>query len=310
MKKICFCLSILAFVPFLPAPPTAAQEASPEESSSYQAWFAANGANDLAKAADLAQAYLDQFPKGKYADYLGKWLVGTRGSLFNEAIKKKDMAEMLRIGEAQLKRDPKDLTYLYWMALNLRQNELLGGKAVHSKEAADFSKRAIELIESGGQPAGVDAAKWNKDANLAWLHQDLALVAAEGGSKDEALKEYETASGLAPKDVAIQARGNLGCGSIHKDRYDEAVAKYQALPEAERSPGSPSPEATRLIDEANANADKAIDCWARFLGVTKGTASEAVRSKMEATLAALYKYRHPDEPQGYQALVEKYAPAP
>ena len=309
MRKVCVCISILVVL-LAPARPSAAQETSPEEGSAYQAWFAADAAKDQPKAMDAAQAYLDQYPKGKYADYLGKWLTEARGSLFNEAMKKKDMAEMIRIGELQLKRDPKDLTYLYWMALSLRQNELLGGKPVHAREAADFSKRAIELIESGAQPAGVDAAKWNKDANLAWLHQNLALLAAEGGNKDDALKEYETASGLAPKDVAIQARGALGCGSIYKDKYDAAVAKYQALPEAERSSASPSPEAKQLIDDANANADKAIDCWARFLAVTKGTASEAVRSKMEATLAAMYKYRHPEEPEGYKALVEKLAPAP
>lgn len=307
---VCFCLPILASVLFVPAPSAVAQETSPEEASAYQAWFAADAAKDLPKGADLAQAYLDQYPKGKYADYLGKWLTETRWTLFNEAIKKKDMAEMVRIGEARLKRDAKDLTYLYWMSLNLRQHELLAGKADHSKEAADYSKRALELIESGAKPLGVDAAKWNKDANLAWLHQNLALLAAEAGNKDDALKEYETASGLAPKDVAIQARGALGCGGIYKDEYDEAVAKYQALPEAERSAASPSPEAKQLIDDANANADKAIDCWARFLGVTKGTASEAVRSKMEATLAAMYKYRHPEEPEGYKALVEKNAPAP
>jgi hypothetical protein len=311
MKKLCFCLLILAFVPFVPAPPAAAQEASLEEASAYQAWFAANAKNEVPKAAELAQEYLDKFPSGQYAEYLGKWLTGTRWNLFNEAIKKKDMGEMVRIGEARLKRDPKDLTYLYWMSLNLRQNELLGpAEVAHAKEAADFSKRSIELIEAGGQPAGVDAAKWNKDANLAWLHQNLALLAAKGGSKDEALEEYDASSKLAPSDVGIQARNTLGCGSIYKDRYDEAVAKYQALPEAERSAESPSEAATKLVDEANANADKAIDSWARFLGVTKGAASEAVRSRMEATLAALYKYRHPDEPEGYKALVEKYSPAP
>lgn len=310
MRKLSFCLFILASVAFLPAPSALAQEASLEEASAYQAWLAANTAKDVAKASELARAYLAQFPKGLYADYLGKWLAGAQGALFNEAIKKKDMAEMVRLGELRLKEDPKDLTYLYWMALNLRQNELLGSaEATHSKQAADYSKRSIELIEAGSQPAGVDAAKWNKDANLAWLHQNLALIAATAGDKDEALKQYEQSSALAPSEIAIQARNTLGSGSIYKEKYDEAVAKFQALPEAERSPEKPSPAATELIDQANQGADKAIDAWAHFLGVTKGSAAE-VRSKMEATLAAFYKYRHPDEPEGYKALVEKYTPAP
>jgi tetratricopeptide (TPR) repeat protein len=192
------------------------------------------------------------------------------------------------------------------MALNLRQNELLGaGADPHADEAVEFSRKAIERIEAGAVPVGVDAAKWNKDANLAWLHQNLALVAAKQGKTDEALAAYEKSSALSPKDVALNARNTLGCGTLHKAKYDQAVAQYQALPEAARTSDPPAAEATAAIDLANREADAAIDCWARFMAVTASSPSE-VRTKVEQALAALYQYRHPDEPQGYQALVEKH----
>jgi hypothetical protein len=301
-------------------PSVFAQQASPspapeavdvEEVVAYQAWTAAS-TTDPAKAAELAQAYLEKYPKGQYSEYLSKWLVGVQWNQFNEAIKKKDIAEMVRIGQKRLAVDPQDINFLYWMALNLRQHELLGSpEPAHTKEARDFSRRAIDLVGSGARPVGVDPAKWNKDANLAWLHQNLALLAAKAGDDKEALAQYETSSALAPKDAGILARNSLGCATIHKAAYDAAAARYQAVPEAERSGETPSPAAREALDAANQEADAAVQCWARFLGVTKGSAAtEELRSKVEAALAAVYKYRHPDEPEGYKALVDGFVLKP
>ena len=291
---------------WLAAGPLWAQgEASVEEVTAYTAFHAAQTAGDAAKATTLAREYLQKFPKGQYADALTKWLGAARWGRFNEAIKKKDMAGMVTVGREALAEDPGDVNYLYWTAVNLRQNELLAGGDQNAEAAAEFSRKAIERIEAGAVPVGVDAAKWNKDAVLAVLHQNLALVAARQGKSDEALQHYEKSSTLAPKDVAINARNTLGCGTLHKSKYDDAVAKYQALPEAARTSDPPAAEATATIDQANKEADAAIDCWARFLAVTAANPSET-RNKVEQALGALYQYRHPDEPQGYQALVEKY----
>jgi tetratricopeptide (TPR) repeat protein len=286
--------------------PLVAQEGNVEEVTAYGAFHAAQTAGDTAKATELARAYLEKFPKGQYAEFLSKWLTGARWARFNEAIKKKDMAAMVTVGREGLAADAGDINYLYWMALNLRQNELLGaGADTHADQAVEFSRKAIERIEAGAVPVGVDAAKWNKEANLAWLHQNVALVAAKQGKTEEALAAYDKSSALAPRDVALNARNTLGCGTLHKSEYDKAVAQYQALPEAARTSDPPAAEATAAIDQANREADAAIDCWARFMAVTAANPSE-VRNKVEQALAALYQYRHPDAPQGYQALVEKY----
>ena len=296
---------VLAAALLAVAPLHAQQEGNVEEVTAYSAFHAAQTAGDTAKATELARAYLEKFPKGQYAEFLTKWLTGARWTRFNEAIKKKDMAAMVAVGREALAQDPSDLNYLYWMAVNLRQNELLGaGADPNADAAAEFSRKAIERIEAGAVPVGVDAAKWNKDANLAWLHQNLALVAAKQGKTDEALQHYQKSSELAGKDAAVLARNTLGCGTLHKSRYDEAVAQYQALPEAARTSDPPAAEATAAIDLANREADAAIECWARFLAVTAGSPTD-IRTKVEQALAALYQYRHPDEPKGYEALVEK-----
>jgi tetratricopeptide (TPR) repeat protein len=303
MKKT---VLVLAAAWLAAGPLWAQEEANLEEVTAYTAFHAAQTAGDTAKATELARAYLEKFPKGQYADALTKWMGAARWGRFNEAIKKKDMAGMVTIGREGLAQDPNDINYLYWMAVNLRTNELLGGgSAANVDAAAEFSRKAIERIEAGAVPIGVDAAKWNKDATLAVLHQNLALVAAKQDKVEEALQEYEKSTALAPKDLAINARNTLGCGTLHKSAYDDAVQKYQALPEASRTSDPPAAEATAAIDLANKEADAAIDCWARFLAVTAANPSET-RNKVEQALGALYQYRHPDQPQGYQAIVEKY----
>jgi tetratricopeptide (TPR) repeat protein len=303
MRKTIFVLAAaLLTAPLL----RAQQEGNVEEVTAYGAFHAAQTAGDTAKAAELARAYLEKFPKGQYAEYLNKFLNGARWQRFNESIKAKDMAAMVTVGREGLAADPADLNYLYWMAVNLRQNELLGaGDPPHLKDVEEFSRKAIERIEAGGTPVGVDAAKWDKNGALALFHQNLALIAAKKGETEQALQEYQKSSALSPKDIGLNARNHLGCGTLHKSAYDDAVAKYQALPEAARTSDPPAPEAASAIERANLEADAAIDCWAHFLAVTSGSTSD-IRTKVEQALGALYEYRHPDQPQGYQALVEKY----
>lgn len=303
MRKTIF---VLAAAWLLAAPTWAQEEGNVEEVTAYAAFHAAQTAGDTAKATELAKAYVEKFPKGQYAEVLTKWLGGARQARFAEAVKKKDMDGMIAVGREALAQDPSDATYAYLMAVNLRQNELLAaGEPPHAKEAEEFSRKAMERLEAGGVPTGADPAKWDKNAALALMHQSLALLAAKKGETEDALDHYKKSSALNPKDVALNARNYLGCASIHKSAYDQAVAKYQALPEAARTSDPPAPEAATAVERANLEADNAIDCWARFLAVTAANPSDT-RTKVEQALAALYQYRHADEPEGYKALVEKY----
>lgn len=271
-----------------------------EEVTAYMAWYGASKAGDTAKALVAAKDYLAKYPSGQNAEFVKKWLDGQKWGGFNEAVKKKDMAEVVRIGR---EHQSEDASFAYWTAWYLRQNELLtAGEPAHAKEAEEFTRAALEFVEKGGVATGIEAAKFDKSANLAWLHQNLALLAAKSGKPEEALEHYDKSSQLAPADAAIMARNQLGCGSLHKELYDQAVTKYKTLAGAAAA-ASPSPEAQAAIDTANKHADAAIECWAKFLGGSSG--SPALRQKIEAAIGALWTYRHPDQPDGWKALVQK-----
>jgi hypothetical protein len=62
------------------------------------------------------------------------------------------------------------------------------------------------------------------------------------------------------------------------------------------------------LDEVNAQADAVIDCWARFLGLTaKNNTYGATRDQVFKAATDLYKYRHPDSPDGLQKLIDQYS---
>jgi len=282
-----------------------------EESVAYQAWYAANEAKDLAKALKLAKDYLEKHPKGQQAEFLAKWAAGARGALFNEAVQRKDLTALLDLGQQRLAEDPNDLAYLLALALQLRRNELFASPPVftHGAEAADFSQRAIALIDSGKTPPGADPAKWNKGDALSWLHQNLAAVRYKEGKKDEALAAFTKATELDPDNATVVAYNELYCGLIHKDRYDDAAKRFQALPEEEKKAAEPSAAVKAAIDEVGKHADAAIKAWARFVALSEAKGILAgTREQVGKTLADLWAYRNPQEPEGYKKLIDTFRP--
>ena len=172
------------------------------------------------------------------------------------------------------------------MALNLRINELFANppKDAHAAEVTELSKRAVDLIEGGKLPTGADPSKWKRD--------------------DTALQHFEKSTRLAATNPVLKTYNSLYCGSLRKQKYDAAVARFQALPEAERA-DTPSEAAKAAIEQANKEADAAIDCWARFVALAEAqNASEDVRARISKTAADLYAYRNPQDPEGFRKLVD------
>jgi hypothetical protein len=286
------------------------QEASVEEVIAYQAWYQASQAGDVAKATEAGQAFLKQFPDSANASYVKQWLGQLRGGLFNQAIKDANTAELIRLGREQLAEHPDDLAYLLALSVNLRKNVLLGSQKNPEWEAAagEFAGKAIGLVEGGAVPAGADPTKFNKDATLALLEQVAAVSAQKADKNDAALAHYEKSLALAPTTAALAGYNGFYCGKLRKDKYDAAVAAYQALPEEARTAPEPGPEVTAALDAVNAEADAAVACWAAFLGATQKTNPFGdVRGTIEEAAKALWQSRHPDDAAGLDALIAKYA---
>jgi hypothetical protein len=318
MKRSILMMSVLSFslallVPFASARATMSeavvQDQTEAEAAAYKAWYDANQLKDYAKATDLAKAYLEKFPAGKYAAYLkDKWIPSMRGYFFNQAVQAKNMAEMLRIGKEVLANDADNIDYLWVMTNQLRVRELYGSPPdfSHAADYADFVQRLIRLIEAGKMPTGVKDFK--KDTTLAFLNYDLGVIEAHNKNVDKAIEYNTKAATLDPTAPAYP----FACGSLHQQKYASAAQKYQAFPEADQlavneNKPEAKPEVKAALDEANKQADAVIECWARYVAITKDKHEyDAVRGKVETELTKLYTYRHPDSPTGLQKLIDQY----
>ncbi|HWP42114.1 MAG TPA: tetratricopeptide repeat protein [Blastocatellia bacterium] len=301
------------YVPLTPARTAAfeamAQDPKAEEAAAYKAWYDAHQAKDYQKAMQLAKEYLKKYPTGERADYLKKqWIPQIRAYQFNQAMQAKNTAEMIKIGNEALADDPENLDYLYLLAINIRTNELFASPPnySHASEAMDYTQRSIRIIEGGKLPTGIDASK--KDATLAVLYQNLAVIEAKNNNNDKALEYYKKSSSLDPGNTSLNAFNYLACGSLHQMKYQAAAQKYQSFPEEDRTADPPKEEVKAALDEVNAQADAVIDCWARFLGLTaKNNTYPGTRDQVLKAATDLYKYRHPDSPDGLQKLIDQYS---
>lgn len=285
------------------------QELSKEEADAYRSYYDAQAAKDWAKALEAGKAYVSKFPDGKYVKYLNeKGIPTARGFLFNAAMTVKNVPEMIRLGKEALAADPQNLDYLYLLSLKVRELELFASPPnySHAADEMDFTRRAISLIEGGKVPAAVPADKWNQKSNLSWLYQNLAVIEANNKNADKAIEYYAKAAELDTTNPF----NFLACGSLHQAKYGEAVKKYQAFPEEDRTVAEADlkPEVKAALDEVNKQADTVIKCWARFMALTANSSEYgAQRAQVDRVLADLYKYRNPDAPpDGLQKLIEQF----
>jgi tetratricopeptide (TPR) repeat protein len=284
--------------------PAIAQDdpAKKAEAEAYKAWYDAR--TDSSKGLPLAKAYVEKFPSGMNVAYVKNYISKARGEAFNQAMQAKDVAKMIQLGNEALAEDPNSLDYLYLLAYSIRQDELGANPRsfAHASEAADYSNRAIKLIDEGKVPAVVPK-DFKKNSTLNYLYQNLALIEVNKKNNDKALEYYSKGAGLDPSDP----QNFLACGSLHQIKYQAALVKFQGIPEADRTAAEPKPEVKAALDDVNREADSVIDCWARFMAVSaSNTAYASTRTQVGSALTELYKYRHPDAPDGLQKLIDQY----
>ena len=291
--------TLLATAPVLialaaPAPVLAQEDV--DDSVAYAAWRAAYDAKDAAKAISLAKDYLKKFPKGKYADYLGKWLAQQGQAMktpLQTAMESGDANAMARLGREHMKAHPEDVTTAIQLAWNLRK---------HLSMASDiqgFSGQAIKLIEGGTVPKG----SFKKGETLSWLYQNLGMVAEKGKKTDDALGYYAKSSSLAPGNAAIVGTNLRNSGRIYSQELNAAVKKLTDLQAA----GAAEADVTAANTKLSEAADSVIDSWGRLMALAKDNPKIASLTKgIGPALHSVYAQRYPDDPDGLNKLIEGY----
>jgi hypothetical protein len=309
MKKSMVLMAVLGMMLALSVPFVSAktQEAKPrDEAAVYKEWFDANAAKDYPKALGFAKEYLEKYPTGNYAAYLKKWKVQVRAHMFNEARKAKNIAEEIRLGKEALAENAEDLDYLYLMTIDMRANEMEASPAnySHAAEVADFSQRAISLLEAS-KPSNVIKPE-NAKAALAYLYQTSAMVEAKNGNQDKALEKYKKSSSIDPANGILNAQNYLALGVIYQAKYGAAAKKFEALPKEKKEADPPDAEAKAALDDVNAQADQVIENWGRFLALEDSKKYGATRDNVDKAHIDLWKFRHDDKLDGRDEYINKF----
>ena len=285
-----------ATLALVPAAPAVAQEVVQDEGAAYRAWHDASQAGDNAKAMAAAKTYLEQYPKGQYADFIKKWYGTAQMTALDAAIKEKRTADMIAVGREILAADPENLNVLYALAFNIRRNELLAAPPVftNAPAAVEFSKqgdRAGRVRQDAHRRRELRQERHPRLADPDPRRQRGQERQRRGGH--QALREVHRAGAGGP---AIAARNLLAIVSLRQAKYGEVAKAYNALPEADRAAAEPKPEVKAAKDALNVEADALIDAAAGFVafGRTKNLPAATV-DRVNQLLETVYKGRFPED---------------
>ncbi|HEV8367555.1 MAG TPA: hypothetical protein VGQ39_06340 [Pyrinomonadaceae bacterium] len=278
------------------APRSVAHNQETTEATAYKNWYEAYTAGDTMRALELANTYLTRFTTGEHADYLKKWIPRIRTKLLNEAVTKNDLPEIDRLGKEIMAADPQNLDFALFLAGRLRT---LDTNSQYSADTAQFAQTAIRLIEGGKTTTANPDAPFNKTKALGYLYDTLASIDERNKNLDKALDYYEQATKIDTES----ARHFFNCGRIHQLLYLTAADEYRSFPEADRNAAQPKPRVKTILEKVQTEADGVIECWVRFMQLPDNDFALDVKKQVMTALTELYKYRHPDSPDGLLRLI-------
>ena len=245
-------------------------------------------------AVDAANTYIAACPADpadKQREYMQKFVdkwnklqdTAKLGNDFDEAVKRKNNSDILRLGNQVVASNPNNVAVIYILMASTGLND-----ANLLSQSADAAKKAIELIEAGKT---FEPAYKTKDQALAAMNYIIAKSVAKSDPNTAItyfVKAAKYDSDLKKNPVLYNELATAyGEGPV-----DKFAKEYKALADAGKSVDSP--EAKLAVANLNQALDRQIDAFARAAAVST---SDADKKAFMDVLAAVYKDRnHKDAP--------------
>ena len=175
-------------------------------------------------------------------------------------------------------------------------DEAQNGNVKYLAQSQQLGLKAVEMFEAAAPPAGADPAKWAayKAEWLPKVYHSLAVMSYVGGDMSDARAKLERAAALGTTEAVTYYL----LGRISDEEYQELAKQHKAATGTAQ---------TDLHKQALAQLDKAIDAYARAVGLAEGDARyEKLRAGLRPVLEDYYKFRHNGSTDGLQALIDKY----
>jgi hypothetical protein len=290
-----------------PSPAAAAAQGpcTDEAKAGWYADFTKFRTTDVAKAYDAGKKYLTACPteEGQIPTYLKKWVAAyekeARKLKFQPLLYvDKKYQEALTIGKETLVDEPENLRLLidlgygsYLAAATLKQDS-------YNADALTYSRKAIQMIESGKAPESWLPFK-SKEDTLATLYNQIGRLALKdnpSAALTSLIKAAQFDTDLK-KDpwiyfyiaYAYEAAPYTKLSADYKERFEKKDA---------------TPESKLALENINQVVDRMIDAYARAVALAGADPKyQANKKDWLEGLTTWYKYRHNDTATGLDEMI-------
>ncbi|HEV7474420.1 MAG TPA: hypothetical protein VGN90_10255 [Pyrinomonadaceae bacterium] len=288
-----------------PAPAAAQGACTDDAKAAWYADFTKFRTTDAAKAYDAGKKYLTACPteEGQIPTYLKKWVAAYEKEarrlkfqplLYND----KKYQEALTIGKEILGEEPENLRVLidlgygsYLAAATLKQDS-------YNPDALTYSKKAIQMIESGKAPDSWAPFK-GKDDTLAYLHNvvgRLSLKDNPAAALSSLIKAVQADTELKKDPFAYYFIG----AAYEAGPYVKLSADYKAMFEGKDE----SPESKLALANIQQVIDRMVDAYARAVALAGADPKyQASKKEWMDALTTWYKYRHSGVDTGLPEMI-------
>lgn len=243
---------------------------------------------DPAQRVTLAEGAMKMFDKPGEAEILNPVLV----KAYVDAKRFDDAFRVATPAAVEKFEDPVGVSITLLLA-GAEQARQKNPKYVASSQ--QLGLKAVEVIEGGQRPAGIEAARW-EEYRTEWLpqaYQALAVLALSGGSPADAQARLAKAAALKSTDPNTY----ILIGALSNNDYQQTAQQHKAATGAAKD---------ELLKKAHAQLDQVIDAWAHAVALTIGDARyDQMRTQLMQDLESYYKYRN-GSTAGLQQLIDKY----
>ncbi|MDQ1729096.1 MAG: hypothetical protein QOD33_1221 [Pyrinomonadaceae bacterium] len=322
MKKIIRALAIYATVGLLaplanvinlqaqttPAPtpaPAAAQGSCTDElKQPVYADFMKLRTSDAPKAYESAKKYLAMCSaeEGPIPTYLKKWVVAydkeaRKFKLTNLFIDQRKYNDALPVAKEVLADEPDNLMAHVALGYGGYVLAVTTKNDAGNPEAITYTKKSIQLIESGKAPENWAPFK-SKDDALGYLYYAVGYLERVSNPTDA------LASFIKAAQFESDIKKNPQTYAFIANAYENEYAKQSADYEVKYKDKAETPESKLAAENINQLVDRIIDALARAVAVS-GTdaAAQPAKNLWLARLTELYKYRHNKSDAGLNEMI-------
>ncbi len=225
-------------------------------------------------------------------------------------------SEAFRLGKSILADEPDNLPILTALGWSGYQATTENNNNF-TTDAGTYGKKALQLIQSGKVPMGLDAQgkeveSWapfkSKNEAVGYLNYALGYFAVKDKKYDEALTYFKTAAQQEGSFTKSEASTYSNIAFVYTQDYTRLGDEYKRLYEGKDK----TPESEAALARIDQVVDMMIDSYARAVAYNdlSKTPNAAGRAEWMKTLTEIYKYRKGGSETGLPEFIKGVTATP